>query len=96
MARRDDDDDYQPPRQRSAPRSGPIERRIINPRAINTYRSIVIAAMVWDGIVICLVMFGVWTVERGKPSDVWLMSATLFMTIVGIIFAWLFPTGDSE
>jgi hypothetical protein len=53
-------------------------------------------AIVWDSVIVALLMTGIWTIRRGDTSDVWVMSATFFVSVVGIVFAWLFPSGDND
>lgn len=95
MARRDDDDDYEPPRQRQAGRSGPVERKIISPRAINTYRWAMIIGTAWCGVWMFLILSGIWTFTA-STSDIYLKVITMIISGLNILWAWLFPTGDSD
>ena len=95
MARRDDDDDYQPPRQRQGMRSAPVERRVISPRAINTYRLALIIGTVWSAVWMFLVLSGIWSYTN-STSDIYLKVSTLIVNLLCILFAWLMPTGDGE
>lgn len=96
MARDDDDDrDYRPQRQRPVMRSGPVERKIISPRAINTYRFAMIGGNVWCGVVMFLLLSGMWSFTS-SPSDIYLKVITMIVAGLNLLWAWLFPTGESQ
>lgn len=93
-SRYDDDDDPVPSRSHRS--TGPVERRVISPRAIKTYRAFILLSVVWNAVVVMLLTTGIWTVESGDVSDVWLRATTLFLSGAGIIFAFLMPNGDND
>lgn len=95
---REFDDDERPSRGaggRTVVRDRTVEKKIISPRAVNTYRTFVIGGSIWLTAVTFILLSGIWTFTNA-PSDIYLKVITMIIGGLNILFSWLFPTGDNS